>query len=103
MANSMSLKWCKKNLEKYSQAVYDLIVKEHPEVESEIVDCADKCGLCTDVPFAVRNNATVAARDPRGLYMKLERGFAFESKPVLPGTYEDAASKAAEEETPVTP
>lgn len=101
MANSMNLKWCKKNLEKYSQAVYDLIVQEHPEVECEIVDCADKCALCTDVPFAVRNNATVAARDARGLYMKLERGFGFVSKPILPGTYEDAASKS-EEETPVT-
>jgi uncharacterized protein YuzB (UPF0349 family) len=98
MANSMSLKWCKKNLQLHSQAVYDLITKEHPEVESEVVDCTDTCALCTDVPFAIRNNAIVHARDPRGLYMKLERGFGFESKPVLPGTYEDSAAKAAEEE-----
>ena len=99
----MSLKWCKKNLNLYSQAVYDLIVEEHPEIEHEIVDCADKCGLCTDVPFVVRNNATVGARDAQGLYRKLTRGFSFVTKPVLPGTYEDAAKKAAEEEqAPVT-
>ena len=104
MANSMSLKWCKKNLERYSQAVYDLIVQEHPEIECEVVDCADKCSLCTDVPFAIRNNAVVAGRDARGLYVKLQRGFGFETKPVLPGTYEDAVTKAAsgEEESPVT-
>lgn len=90
MANSMNLKWCRKNLESRSQAVYDLIVQEHPEVECEVVDCVDKCGLCTDVPFAIRNNAIIAGRDARGLYVKLTKGFGFFDKPVLPGTFEDA-------------
>lgn len=83
----MSLKWCKKNLEHYSQSVYDLFQSEYPELEMEIVDCVDMCGLCTDVPFALRNNAVVGARDARGLYAKLKQGMSFLTEPVLPGTY----------------
>lgn len=83
----MSIKWCKKNLEHYSQSVYDMLREEFPDVEMEVVDCVDHCGLCTDVPFAMRNNAVVGARDPRGLYMKLRQGMEFMNKTPLPGTY----------------
>lgn len=96
MANSMNLKWCKKNLELFSQPVYDLIVQEHPEIQCEVVDCVDKCGLCTDVPFVIRNNAVVAGRDPQGLYRKIVKGFSFVEKSVLPGTYEGDMLAAAE-------
>lgn len=94
MANTVNLKWCRKNLKSHSQAVYDLIIQEHPGVECEVVDCVDKCGLCTDVPFAIRNNAIISARDPRGLYVKLTKGFGFMEKPLLPGTYDDAMAHA---------
>lgn len=87
MASSMSIKWCKKNLEHYSQRVYDALREEYSDVEMEVVDCVDHCGLCTDVPFAMRNNAIVGGRDARGLYMKLRQGMEFMHKPALPGTY----------------
>lgn len=87
MASSMSLKWCKKNLEKFSQPVYDALKDEYPDLEMEVSDCTDHCGLCTDVPFALRNSAVVAARDARGLYRKLKRGMTFLSEPALPGTF----------------
>lgn len=98
MADSMNLKWCKKNLELHSQAVYDAIIQEHPDAVCEIVDCADKCNLCTDVPFAVRNNASISGRDARGLYVKLTRGFSYQTKPSLPGTFSDVSSKTHDEE-----
>lgn len=87
LTSSMSLKWCRKNLEKHSQAVFDLIREEYPDVEMEVSDCVDCSGLCTDVPFVLRNNAIVSARDPRGLYVKLQKGMSFLTKPPLPGTY----------------
>jgi uncharacterized protein YuzB (UPF0349 family) len=95
----MSMKWCKKNLEHYSQAVYDLLKEEYPGVEMEIADCVDVCGLCTDVPFALRNNAIVSARDARGLYVKLKQGMSFLSRPALPGTYEAVMAEAAASES----
>lgn len=98
-SSSMSIKWCKKNLEHYSQNVYDLLHEEFPDVEMEIVDCVDHCGLCTDVPFAMRNNAVVGARDPRGLYMKLRQGMEFMNKAPLPGTYGAVVSAGAESGT----
>jgi uncharacterized protein YuzB (UPF0349 family) len=91
----MSMKWCKKNLERYSQSVYDLLKEEYPDLEMEIADCVDACGLCTDVPFALRNNAVVSARDARGLYVKLKKGMSFMTGPALPGTYESVIAKAA--------
>ncbi|MCL6547868.1 MAG: YuzB family protein [Alicyclobacillus sp.] len=91
---SMSLKWCRKNLEHHSQAVYDLLREEYPDVPMEVVDCVDHCGLCTDVPFALRNDAIVAARDARGLYVKLKKGMECLSAPPLPGTYAAVAAQA---------
>jgi uncharacterized protein YuzB (UPF0349 family) len=87
LASSMSLKWCKKNLQKYSQPVYELLQEENPDLNMEVEDCVDCCGLCTDVPFALRNNAIISARDARGLYVKLKQGTSFMTKPPLPGTY----------------
>jgi uncharacterized protein YuzB (UPF0349 family) len=87
MAMSMSLKWCRKNLEHYSQCVHEVLKEEYPDVPMEVVDCADVCSLCTDVPFALRNDAIVHARDPRGLYHKLKQGMSFFERPPLPGTY----------------
>jgi len=92
----MSLKWCKKNLEHYSQSVFDLLEAEYPELEMEIADCVDMCGLCTDVPFALRNNAVIGARDARGLYAKLKQGMSFLTAEALPGTY--AAVVAVQED-----
>jgi uncharacterized protein YuzB (UPF0349 family) len=75
--SSLSLKMCKKNLEKYSQPVLDLLQKEYPDLTIEIEDCLDVCGLCSDVPFVLRNNAIVHGRDARDLYYKLEKGMQF--------------------------
>lgn len=96
MASSMNIKWCKKNLEKFSQSVYDVLKEEYPDVDMSVEDCLDVCSLCTDVPFAIRNNATVAARDARGLYIKLKKGMGFMEKEVLPGTYAAAAQAAGQ-------
>lgn len=87
MSTTVQLKWCKKNLEKHSQAVFDTLAAEYPEMQMETVECSDMCSLCTDVPFAIRNNATISARDPRGLYIKLKQGMTFLNKEPLPGTY----------------
>lgn len=89
------MKWCKKNLEHYSQSVFDLLKEEYPDLEMEIADCVDACGLCTDVPFALRNNAIVSARDARGLYVKLKQGMSFLTEPALPGTYDAVMAVAA--------
>ncbi|MDQ0188460.1 YuzB family protein [Alicyclobacillus cycloheptanicus] len=96
MATTMSVKWCKKNLEHYSQHVYEMLKEEYPDVPMEVADCVDHCGLCTDVPFAMRNNAVIGGRDPRGLYMKLKQGMAFLSKPALPGTYAAVTAEAGD-------
>lgn len=98
MASSMTLKWCKKNLEHHSQSVYDMLKEEYPDLEMEITDCVDLCGLCTDVPFALRNNAVVGARDARGLYVKLKQGMEFLSGEPIPGTYAAVVSAARENE-----
>lgn len=66
-------------MELYSQSVYDYFKEKYPNEKIEVVDCAglDICGLCTDVPFAVRNNALVGGRTARDLLYKLERGMVF--------------------------
>ncbi|GGI95431.1 hypothetical protein GCM10010885_01290 [Alicyclobacillus cellulosilyticus] len=87
MPSSLNIRWCQRNLDKFGRDVYELLREQYPDVEMSIEPCLDACGLCTDVPFALRNQAVVAARDPRGLYAKLERGMSFFSKPALPGTY----------------
>ena len=97
MSSSMSLVFCKKNLELYSQSVYDALKEAYSDEQIEIKDCVDMCGTCTDVPFAVRNNALVGGRDPQGLYRKLERGMSFLRAPVLPGT---ASYREEESERP---
>ncbi|RIV17335.1 DUF1450 domain-containing protein [Alicyclobacillaceae bacterium I2511] len=94
-SSSMSLKWCKKNLDLYSQRVYDLLKEEYPEVQMEVVECADVCAICSDVPFVLRNNAVIAAKDARGLYRKLKKGMSFLEKPALPGTYADVVAHAS--------
>jgi len=83
VASSLSLKFCRKNLEKYSQRVYDVLTQKYPDVKIEVEDCVDICGLCTDVPFALRNGAIVGGRNERDLYLKLERGMEFLQKPPL--------------------
>ncbi|MCY0901570.1 MAG: DUF1450 domain-containing protein [Firmicutes bacterium] len=86
VASMIQLTFCKKNLELHAQSVHDAIVREYPDVEVEIKDCVDHCGTCTDVPFALRNNALVNGRDARDLYKKLERGMMVLQRPKLPGT-----------------
>lgn len=86
MASSLHIVFCKKNLELHSQSVYDLLKQEYPDIEIEVKDCVDHCGICTDVPFAMRNDAVVGGRDPRDLYMKLEKGMKFLQAAKLPGT-----------------
>lgn len=86
MASSPSVVFCQKNLDRYSQSVYDALVQNHPEVGIEIKDCVDMCELCTDVPFAMRNNAVVGGRDADDLYRKLERGLSYAQGPALIGT-----------------
>lgn len=98
MAMSMTLKWCRKNLEHYSQRVFDALQAEYPEVPMEVKDCVDVCGLCTDVPFVLRNDAIIHARDQRGLYEKLKQGMSFMEKPPLPGTYDALMAKAKRQE-----
>ncbi len=93
MTPTVNVKWCKKNLEHHSQAVYDLLSSAHPEFEMTVEECTETCGLCTDVPFAIRNNAVIVARDARGLYAKLAQGTSFIEKPALPGTYTDVMAK----------
>ena len=96
-SSSMSLKWCKKNLDLYSQRVYDLLKEEYPDIQMEVVECADVCAICSDVPFVLRNNAVIAARDAQGLYMKLKKGMSFIEKSALPGTYADVVAHASSE------
>ena len=86
MSSSLSIVFCKKNLELYSQSVYEALKEAYPDEQIEVKDCVDLCGTCTDVPFAVRNNALITGRDPQGLYRKLEKGMRFISSPPLPGT-----------------
>ncbi|MBX6394249.1 MAG: DUF1450 domain-containing protein [Alicyclobacillaceae bacterium] len=84
--NSLSLKFCKKNLDK-SGDVMRALQEKYPDLRVEVVDCLNVCGLCTDVPFALRNNAIVHGRNPKDLYMKLERGMQPLLRTVpLPGT-----------------
>lgn len=77
--SSLSLKFCRKNMQLYSQSVYDTLKERYPNEKIEVVDCAGEqiCGLCTDVPFVLRNNAVVAGRTAKDLYYKLERGMGF--------------------------
>ncbi len=86
MPSSVNLQFCKKNLELYSQSVYAALRENYPELKIEVKDCVDMCGMCTDVPFAMRNGALIGARDPMGLYRKLERGMNFMTAQPLPGT-----------------
>ena len=86
LPSSFNIVFCQKNLQLYSQSVYDLLKQQYPDVVIEVKDCVDKCGMCTDVPFAIRDNALVGGRDARGLYRKLERGMQFLARPPLPGT-----------------
>lgn len=97
----MSLKWCKKNLEHFSQPVYDALQEEYPDLVMETADCVDLCGLCTDVPFVLRNNAVIGARDAKGLYAKLKQGMSFLTEPALPGTFAALSEGAATQEATV--
>ncbi|MDI3327408.1 MAG: DUF1450 domain-containing protein [Alicyclobacillaceae bacterium] len=88
---SLSLKFCKRNLER-SGEVLQALREKYPDLSIEVADCLEVCGLCTDVPFVLRNNGIVHGRNPRDLYLKLENGMEplFREDP-LPGT---AAAKA---------
>lgn len=79
MASSVKMVFCQKNLEKFSQRVYDAYTSKYPDEKVEIKDCAGKdlCSLCFDVPFVIRNGAIVHARDERDLYFKLTSGAEF--------------------------
>lgn len=92
LPSPIQLVFCKKNLELYSQSVYDAIARDYPHAEIEVKDCVDHCGTCTDVPFAIRNNGLIGGRDARDLYRKLVRGMQFLERPKLPGTagYEES-------------
>lgn len=92
MASSLTIKWCQKNLNQYSQAVYDVLTTEHPDLQMEVSDCLEVCSLCIDVPFAFRNGALISARDARGLYKKLKQGMSFLTEAPLPGTYAAVAA-----------
>lgn len=94
--SSLSLKFCKKNLELHSQSVYDALKERYPNEKIEIADCVgtEFCSTCADVPFALRNNALVGARTARDLLFKLERGMEFIDR--LPAPKPVAESKAAE-------
>ena len=94
---TVTISFCRKNLELYSQSVHDAMRERYPDVEIEIKDCLDRCGTCTDIPFAVRLGGVVGGRDARDLYRKLERGMRFLSRPPLPGT----ADYREEAEAPV--
>lgn len=80
--SSLSLKFCKKNLELHSQSVYDALKERYPDEKIEVVDCVGTqfCSTCSDVPFVLRNNAVVGGRTARDLYYKLERGMGFLNK-----------------------
>nr|WP_156807503.1 DUF1450 domain-containing protein [Effusibacillus pohliae] len=95
--SSLSLKFCKKNLEHHSQSVYDALKERYPNEKIEVVDCVGKefCATCTDVPFAIRNNALVGGRTPRDLFYKLERGMVFLDK--LPAPAEEQKQAEATE------
>ncbi len=88
--STLSFVFCKKNLELYSQSVYDLLKQEYPDVSIEVKDCVgtDHCGTCADIPFVIRNNSVVGGRDPRDLYQKLSRGLEYLKKDPIPGTIE---------------
>ena len=104
MASSVKLVFCQKNLEKFSQRVYDAYTSKYPDEKVDIKDCAGKdlCSLCFDVPFAIRNGAIVHARDERDLYFKLVSGAEFLSgeqlvniPPAPPAPPKEAAAKPA--------
>ena len=84
--STLSFVFCKKNLDLYTQPVYDLLKQEYPELSIEVKDCVDHCGTCADIPFVLRNNSVIGARDPRDLYVKLTRGLEYLKKDPLPGT-----------------
>ncbi|UOF89777.1 YuzB family protein [Fodinisporobacter ferrooxydans] len=75
----ISIKMCKKNMEKFSQPVYDLLQKEYPNQPIEVEDCVGQefCGICSDVPFLLRNNAIIHGRDARDLYYKVLKGMEY--------------------------
>lgn len=77
--SSLKLQFCKRNMELYSQTVYDYLKEKYPNEKIDVVDCAgtEICAFCTDVPFAVRNNALVGAKTAIDLLYKLERGMEF--------------------------
>jgi uncharacterized protein YuzB (UPF0349 family) len=99
--SSLTLKFCRKNLELYSQAVYDKLKEQYPDEKIEVVDCVGKemCGLCADVPFAVRNNATVGGRTARDLFYKLTRGMEFLQTIPIPGEKDNALLTGEEQGT----
>ncbi len=84
--STLNFVFCKKNLELYSQSVYDRLTQEYPDVAIEVKDCVDHCGTCSDIPFVIRNNSVIGGRDPRDLYQKLARGLEYLNKDPLPGT-----------------
>lgn len=84
--STLNFVFCKKNLELYSQSVYDRLTQEYPDVAIEVKDCVDHCGTCADIPFVIRNNSVIGGRDPRDLYQKMTRGLEYLNKDPLPGT-----------------
>jgi uncharacterized protein YuzB (UPF0349 family) len=96
---SLSLKFCAKNLPKSEKAL-EAIRQKYPDLNVEVADCLDVCGLCFDVPFALRNNAIVGARNDRELFLKLEKGMEpLLRQTPLPGTAAANARLAAAQET----
>ncbi|MFD2168793.1 DUF1450 domain-containing protein [Tumebacillus lipolyticus] len=104
MASSVKWVFCKQNLEKHSQRVYDALVSKYPEEKVDIKECAgaDLCSLCMDVPFVLRNGSILHAKDERDLYFKIDSSMQFLSRerlvplpPAPPAADKDAAPKPA--------
>lgn len=107
MASSVKWVFCKQNLEKHSQRVYDALLSKYPEEKVDIKDCAgaDLCSLCMDVPFVLRNGSIVHAKDERDLYFKIDSSMQFLSRerlvPLPPAP--PAAEKKPETKADETP
>lgn len=72
----MKIKFCEKNLDRFSKPVYKALKSEYDNVKVKKDGCLKECRLCKAEPFAIVKGEIISAETSKKLLKKLEKAIA---------------------------
>ncbi|MDO3411908.1 DUF1450 domain-containing protein [Saccharibacillus sp. CPCC 101409] len=76
----MKIKFCEKNLDRFSKPAYKALKGRHDDVKLKKESCLKECRLCRAEPFAIVKGEIVRADTPKKLVKKLEKAIEQKGK-----------------------